>query len=380
MPRTTIASTNHKQLSVDLTDYWRIPGGYGPRGTTVLENTSVRLGIVLILAVLLSGCPVPQKPGTGDQYSLTERQTGRKFYLYMPNGYTEDKSWPLVVTIHGWDPFDSAKSQIEEWQSTADQYGLIVIAPEVINSGARMKFRLDAITPSAQTDIDAIMAMMDYVFTHTTADPQRVLLTGWSAGAYLVHHIGNHYSERFVALCTRSGSFNSKILDDEKARQMAKNNFPVMIFYDQNDMLNILIESTLAIRWYKQRGFNLETMVVPQNVLIPVVPVIHDRHPEIAADFFMRVLGVKGVLHIVGSAEQGNAPLPVNFSVQLPHYIEAQGLKYLWRLDGEELGTTAEVYTTISKPGVHDVQVMVTERNGRTLTASRQITVRSPGS
>ena len=346
----------------------------------MIKNTSVRLGIVLILAILLSGCPVPQDPGTGLQYTLTERQSGRKFYLYTPNGYTEDKSWPLVITIHGWDPLDTAEAQIKEWQSTADKYGLIVIAPKLINSGARMRFRLDAITPSAQKDIDAVMAMMDYVFAHTTADPKRVLLTGWSAGGYLVHHIGNHYSERFVAICARGCSFNPNILDEEKARKMANNHFPIMIFYDQNDVPNITIASEWAIEWYKKMGFDLETMIVPQSTLIPGLPVIHHRHPDIAADFFMRVLGVKGTFHIVGSAEEGEAPLPVNFSVQLPHHIEAQGLKYLWRLDGKELGTTPELYTTISKPGVHDVQVMVTERNGRTLTVSRQITVRSPGS
>ena len=209
---------------------------------------------------------------------------------------------------------------------------------------------------------------------------KRVLLTGWSSGGYLVHHIGNHYSERFVALCARGCSFNPNILDEEKARQMARNNFPVMISYDQADVPNITIASKWAIGWYTKMGFDLETMIVPQNISIPVVSFVHYRHPDIAADFFMRVLGVKGALHIVGSAEEGEAPLPVNFSVQLPHHIEAQGLKYLWRLDGKELGTTPELYTTISKPGVHDVQVMVTERNGRTLTVSRQITVRSPGS
>ncbi len=136
----------------------------------------------------------------------------------------------------------------------------------------------------------------------------------------------------------------------------------------------------MAVRWYTRLGFNIETLTIPQKTLIPGLGLGHDRHPDIAAEFFLRSTGVKGILRIVGSAEQGDAPLPVNFSVEVPHHIESDGLKYSWTLDGKQLSNAPEVYTTIATPGIHNVQVMVTDRNGKTLIASREIIVRSPGS
>ena len=66
--------------------------------------------------LFLAGCPVHQKPGTGTQFSLREAESQRRYYLYLPAGYDTSKSWPLVVTIHGYKPFDTADRQIREWQ------------------------------------------------------------------------------------------------------------------------------------------------------------------------------------------------------------------------------------------------------------------------
>ena len=338
------------------------------------------LALMALTAILCAGCPVNQKPGAGTKFDLVEAQSGKTFYLYVPAGYNLNKRWPVAMTIHGWRPFDSAESQIREWQRTADKYGLIVIAPKVWNSGAFMKFRLDEITPSVQEDVDAMMRMLDYTLAHTASDPDRVLITGWSTAGYLVHYLGNRHHERFAALCARGCSFNPNILDEDVAKKMAQQGFPTMIFYGTDDYLNIKIGSKWAIDWYKQMGFNLETMVIPQATFIPALGFGHNRQPDIAAEFFIRTTGLKGVLRIVASTEQGDAPLPVNFSLEVPHHVELDGLRYVWTLDGEHLGRDAEIYTTIARPGLHNVQVVITDSNGKTLVASRDIIVRSPGS
>ena len=349
------------------------------------NNTSrclplIRAGLLVAVALLLSGCPVPQKPGSGIQVKHKEVKTGKKFYLYLPKGYHPNKRWPIVVTIHGLVPFDTADRQIREWQATADKYGLIVIAPELWNSGVFMEFRLWRISRSVQKDIDAVLNMIDYVAENTAADPKQVLITGWSSAGFLVHYLANRHPDRFAALCARSCSFNRSILDEDAGRKMAKNNFPIMVFSSTEDFLDSRIGSAFAIKWYTRLGFNVETMTIPQKTILPGIGLGHDRHPGIAAEFFLRSTNIKGVLRIVGSAEQGDAPMPVNFSVEVPHHIESDGLKYSWTLDGEHISNSPEVYTTISTPGLHTVQVMVTDSNGKTLITSREIIVRSPGS
>ena len=332
-----------------------------------------------MLAFFVSGCPVHQEPGTGTQFTLTEAQENRKYHLYLPEGYDINKRYPVVVTIHGFSPFDTADRQIREWQSTADKYGLIVVAP-FLGTHNQVMLWINEISAGVKRDEQVVMGVLDHVLSHTAADPDRVLVTGWSTGGFLMHYLANQHPDRFSAVCSRGSSFNSRILNEENARLMGRQHFPVLIFYGQDDGLNIKLESDYAVKWYKERGFAVEKFVIPQTRWIPGVPLGHNRQPELAAAFFVRAAGLAGTLRIVTSTESGSAPLPVNLSVQLPHQVDAQGLKYLWTLDGEIIANTAEIYTTIDKPGVYSVQVVVTDPDGKTLTAGRKITVLSPGS
>ena len=331
------------------------------------------------MVLFLTGCPVYQDPGAGTQFTLTETQENRKYHLYLPHGYDINKSYPLVVTVHGFSPFDTADKQIREWQSTADKYGLIVVAP-VLGTSNQLMLWLSEVSAGVKRDEHVVMGVLDHVLSHTAADPDRVLVTGWSTGGFLMHYLANQHPDRFAAVCSRGSCFNSRVLNEENARLMGRRHFPVLIFYGQDDGLNIKLESDYAIKWYKERDFAVESLVIPQTPRIPGVPLGHNRQTELAAAFFVRVTGLAGTLRIVTTTESGSAPLPVNLAVQLPHQVDAQGLKYLWTLGDEIIARTAEVYTTISKPGLYSVHVVVTDPNGQTFTADRKITVLPPGS
>ena len=345
------------------------------------SNRPVLLQLCLMATLLLcfGGCPVHQKPGQGQQFTLDEPRTNGKYYLYLPTGYNTKRRWPLVVTIHGFAPFDTADRQKREWQSTADKYGLIVIAP-ILSTTNQVMLRLNDISASVKRDEQTVLSAMDHVFSHTAADPDWVLVTGWSTGGFLMHYLANQHPDRFSAVCSRGSCFNAEILDEDKARLMGQRKFPVMIFYGQDDGWNIKLESDYAVKWYRQRGFAVDSFVIPQTRWIPGVPLGHNRQPELAASFFLGAMGLVDQLRIVTSTASASIPLSLNLSLQLPHYIDAQGLKYQWTLDEKSLGRTAEVFTSISKPGVYSVQAVVTDPNGRTLTASRQINVLPPGS
>lgn len=334
-----------------------------------ITNTCIFVRLIIVTAVvtILAGCAVPQRAGRGSQFTLTEPKTNKRYFLYLPVGYNPTRRWPVVLTLHGMKPFDSSDAQIREWQSTADEFGLIVIAPDLWNSDIFMQYPLRKITGSVQKDIDAVMDILDYVLDHTAADRSRVMATSWSSGGYLLHYIVNHYPDRFAALSARGSCFNPDILEIRNARRMASRNFPVMIFYGQNDFSGVRGESQNAIRWYKSLGFKVTSGMVPG--------LGHERRPRIAAEFFAKSAGLTGKIKIVSSAMVGIAPLLVNLSVQLPHPMEPDHLSYLWTLDGKSLGTAARVYTSIPNPGVHDVQVTITDRNGKKLTSREQITV-----
>ena len=351
------------------------------RNSIAIAPRNVRiicLGMIATILLCLGGCPVKEKPGTGLRFTITEPETKRKGYLYIPAGYDVNKSWPVVFTFHAYKPFGGAERQIREWSDVADKYGLIILAPKLVNSGPRMPYRLYRVSSSVKKDVKAAMGMLDYVLTHTAADPKRIYVTGFSYGGFLMHYVTNKFQDRFAALCSRNCSFNPNILDEDNARKMAQRNFPIMVYYTEHDMWYIKDFSELAINWYREKGLHVESMVVPQKMM-PHGFGHFEAFPAIAADFFLRSTNLSSKLRIIASSEAGPAPLPVNLSLQLPHHLDSEELSYTWTFDAEPLAQTSQAYISISDPGVHTVQVIVTDRQGRTLTANRKITVGPPG-
>ena len=148
------------------------------------------------------------------------------------------------------------------------------------------------VTKSIKRDAQAAMGMLDYVLNRTMGDRDRVLVTGLSSGGALMHYVANQYPERFAALCSRCCFFSPAILNEEKAREMAKKNFPVMIFYAEYDAVWVKLDSQKAVRWYKKMGFNVESFVVPQTPRPPGLALGHvvGAMPELAAEFFLRTV------------------------------------------------------------------------------------------
>ena len=339
--------------------------------------TGLKLTLISLAAIFLTGCPITQEPGHGVRFTISEPHTGREGYLYIPAGCDRTTRLPVVLTFHAYSPFGSASRQIREWSSTADKYGLIILAPKLVNSGPKMERRLNRITPSVQTDVEAAMGMLDYALTHTAADPSRIYVTGFSYGGFLMHYVTNLFPDRFAALCSRSCSFNPNILNEDNARQMADRDFPVMIYYTQHDLWYIKEGSDIAIDWYRDHGLKVQTAIIPQK------PMPHgwghfEGRPEMAAEFFLSSTGSPDKLSIIASPQRGTAPLAVNLSLLLPSFLDSVSLKYQWTLDGKPLAKTAQTVTSISQPGVYEIQIMITDGEDRTFTASRKITVAPP--
>jgi len=244
-----------------------------------------RLALVLA-AALTAGCAVPQPRGAGQQFHKTEPQTGRGYWLYLPEDYAQgiranpNRRWPVVVTFHGMKPFDNASSQAREWQYEADNYGLIVIAPELKTSDLMMEFPLRKMHNYVKEDERAVLNIMEQVFRTTQADGTRVLASSWSSGGYMAHYMVNRHPNLFTCLAPRQSNFTASIL--EEANIPYYQDMPIGVFFGQNDFDVCRKESTEAIRWYKEHNFKF----VDGRVVIGLG---HERTPQTGAAFFARV-------------------------------------------------------------------------------------------
>lgn len=256
------------------------------------SRASVRnMLLAAALLPLLAGCAVPQKRGLGRLSRVTEPQSGRPYWLYLPDelAHAEEGSReatvlrPLVVTFHGMKPFDCANAQIREWQAEADRYGYIVIAPELRSPDVLHQFPVTRLDGAFSSDETAVLAILDHVTATTPADPRRVLSTSWSSGGYVAHYVLNAHPERFSCLAVRQSNFSSEVLDSQRTERSLDH--PVLLVGTDNDFGVCRREFDAAREWYNGHGYTLFSWVTLRGLG-------HERTPEVAAEFFARALGL----------------------------------------------------------------------------------------
>ena len=249
----------------------------------------IRLGLIAAAVLLSAGCAVTEKPGSGTQMQLKEYKSDKSYYLYLPDGYDVTKRYPVVVTIHCIKPFDSAHRQIREWESTADKYGFIVVAP-VVATANPVPLWFNHVSSTMKRDEQVVRNVLDEVLSDTSGDPKQVFITSMSCGGTLMHYLANRYPERFAGLCARGCWFNSAILDEDNARKMAARGFPVLIHYAEYDGANIKVDSWKARRWYEKMGFEVEFAAISQTLRLPAFGHMQGAVPHRAGEFFSRCI------------------------------------------------------------------------------------------
>jgi len=100
--------------------------------------------------------------------------SGRDGLLYVPQGYSSDTAWPLVVGLHG------AGGSSDDWSSyltRAEQRGMVFMAPD----SRYGSWNVAGYAWGA--DADFVDAALAHTFQRCRIDPARVALAGFSDGA-----------------------------------------------------------------------------------------------------------------------------------------------------------------------------------------------------
>src|ERR1017187_7889826 len=91
-----------------------------------------RLLILLPFVCLIAGCPVTERQDTPvSEMRLADPGVNRPYWLYVPSDYSDQRCWPLVITLHGSHGWDDSRRQVLEWKYLAEQKGFIVAAPDL---------------------------------------------------------------------------------------------------------------------------------------------------------------------------------------------------------------------------------------------------------
>jgi poly(3-hydroxybutyrate) depolymerase len=196
-------------------------------GSIVLAATSVTLpawtctqgDAVFVGTFDGADAPVPRSPslGSGGAFPgsvtrtlhLAGLGTGtQNYYLYLPDDYTPQRSWPLLLALHGVAPWGSADSYAintrDNWVATASAGHFIVAAPvanDVIDKNGSPYAVSWLVPPTAGlNDYDLFAAIRTDLEGAYNIERTRIYGWGFSAGGHVMHDLGvNAYSSAFNA-------------------------------------------------------------------------------------------------------------------------------------------------------------------------------------
>ena len=174
---------------------------------------------------LLARLAQPAQENTGIVHDHNEPGSRGGFSLYVPEYYTPERAWPLVMALHGGS--GNGRGFLWSWLRAARSHGAIVVAPTATgNTWALM---------GDDTDTPNLLRILDLVRGRWNIDPQRLLLTGMSDGGTFCYVTGLESASPFTHLAPVAATFHplmAEMADAERLRGL-----PVYLVHGKLDWM-----------------------------------------------------------------------------------------------------------------------------------------------
>jgi phospholipase/carboxylesterase len=176
-------------------------------------------------AELLARLDVPANETTGVIHDHDEPKSRGGFSLYVPEYYTPDRAWPLVMALHGGS--GNGRGFLWRWLRDARSLGAILIAPTALGSTWALM--------GEDADTANLSRILDSVRSRWNVDPARLLLTGMSDGGTFSYVTGLERASPFTHLAPVAATFHplmAEMADAERLRGL-----PIHIVHGQLDWM-----------------------------------------------------------------------------------------------------------------------------------------------
>ena len=153
----------------------------------------------------------PANEHTGIFHLDNEAGSRGGFSLYVPEYYTPDRAWPLVMALHGGS--GNGRGFLWSWLRDARSFGAILVAPTATGSSWALM--------GDDTDGPNLERILDSVRGRCNVDPARLLLTGMSDGGTFCYVTGLESASPFTHLAPVSATFHplmAEMADAERLR------------------------------------------------------------------------------------------------------------------------------------------------------------------
>jgi phospholipase/carboxylesterase len=171
-------------------------------------------------ANLLARLAEPANENTGIIHDHNEPGSRGGFSLYVPEYYTPDRAWPLVMALHGGS--GNGRGFLWSWLRDARSHGAILIAPTATGTSTKnISTKTTWALMGEDTDTPNLARILDLVRTRWNIDPNRQLLTGMSDGGTFCYVTGLESASPFTHLAPVASTFHplmAEMADAERLR------------------------------------------------------------------------------------------------------------------------------------------------------------------
>ncbi|HEY2212504.1 MAG TPA: phospholipase, partial [Bradyrhizobium sp.] len=159
-------------------------------------------------ADLLARLAEPGNEKTGIIHDHNEPGGRGGFSLYVPEYYTPDRAWPLVMALHGGS--GNGRSFLWSWLRDARSHGAILVAPTATGdeSDSKTANKTTWALMGEDSDTPNLTRILDIVRGRWKVDARRMLLTGMSDGGTFSYVSGLESASPFTHLAPVSATFH----------------------------------------------------------------------------------------------------------------------------------------------------------------------------
>ncbi len=176
-------------------------------------------------AELAARLAAPANQPTGIIHDHNEPGSRGGFSLYVPEYYTPDRAWPLVMALHGGS--GNGRGFLWSWLRDARSLGAILVAPTATGSTWALMGE-DADTPN-------LARILDSVRSRWNVDPARLLLTGMSDGGTFCYVTGLEGTSAFTHLAPIAATFHPLMAEMANAERLR--GLPVFLVHGRLDWM-----------------------------------------------------------------------------------------------------------------------------------------------
>ena len=212
---------------------------YAPRAQEALYALCAKLPPVSAFFVdpalrddagLLTRLAEPANDGTGILHDHNEPGSRGGFSLYVPEYYTADRAWPLVMALHGGS--GNGRGFLWSWLRDARSRGAILVAPTATgDTPDKTTWAL----MGDDTDTPNLSRILASVRSRWNVDSKKMLLTGMSDGGTFCYVTGFESASPFTHLAPVSATFHplmAEMADAERLRGL-----PIHIVHGKLDWM-----------------------------------------------------------------------------------------------------------------------------------------------